>query len=112
MVTNHGSFDRKNTHYCSRENEHLYITARHQHRFGFNMWVAIFGTRIIVPSIYHETQTSERYRNSLENHLEEALDDLPIAEVQNCWFQQDGAPVHNSREVRAFLSLGRRGPLI
>ena len=83
MVTNHGSFDRKNTHYCSRENEHLYITARHQHRFGFNMWVAIFGTRIIVPSIYHETQTSERYRNSLENHLEEALDDLPIAEVQN-----------------------------
>ena len=26
--------------------------------------------------------------------------------------QQDGAPVHNSREVRAFLSLGRRGRLI
>lgn len=104
MVTNNGIFNRKNTHYWSRENQHLFKPARHQHRFGFNMWVAIFGTRIIGPFIYHDSLTAQRYQNLLDTYLEDALDNLPLADNQNCWFQQDGAPAHNSRVVREYLS--------
>jgi len=104
MVTNNGIFNRRNTHYWSRDNPRVHRMARHQHRFGFNMWVGIFGTRLIGPFFYNASLTSENYLNLLENDLEEALDNLPIAEVRNCWFQQDGAPAHNALIVREYLS--------
>ena len=49
MVTNNGIFNRKNVHYWSKENPHLCKESRHQHRFGFNMWAAILGTKILGP---------------------------------------------------------------
>lgn len=104
MVTNNGIFNRRNVHYWSRTNLRLNKTARHQHRFGFSMWAAIFGTRIIGPFFYHHSLTSERYRHLLENALQAALDLLPLAEIQDSWFQQDGAPAHNSRAVREYLT--------
>lgn len=104
MVTNNGIFNRKNVYYWSKENPHLCKKLRHQHRFGFNMWAGILGTRIIGPFFYHQNLTSERYLNLLQNNLEETLGDLPLEEVRDCWFQQDGAPAHNSRAVREYLS--------
>lgn len=104
MVTNNGIFNRRNTHYWSRNNPRLHRTARHQHRFGFSMWVGIFGTQLIGPFFYNHSLTAEHYRNLLECDLEETLDSLPLAKVRNCWFQQDGAPAHNAFIVREYLS--------
>lgn len=28
---------------------------------------------------------------------------LPLVDIQNGWYQQDGAPSHNSRAVREYL---------
>lgn len=103
-VTNNGIFNRRNTHYWSQKNPLERKTARHQHRFGFNMWAGIFGTRIIGPFFYHGNLNSERYLNLLENDVENYLNELPLATIANCWFQQDGAPAHNSRDVRNYLS--------
>lgn len=103
MVTNNGIFNRRNTHYWSQENPRKTKDSRYQHRFGFNIWLGILGTRILGPFIYHGSLTSERYLNLLRNDLEENLESLPLGTIRNCWFQQDGAPAHNSREVRQYL---------
>lgn len=104
MVHNNGVFNRKNCHYWATENPRLYKSVKHQHHFGFNVWVGIFGTRVVGPFFYNESLTSDRYLNLLSNEIEEALDTLPLAVTQNCWFQQDGAPAHNSRIVREYLN--------
>lgn len=105
MITNNGIHNRRNTHFWSRQNPHLYKMSRHQHRFGFSMWVGILETRIIGPFFYNETLTSERYLNLLQRDLEEWFDaNVPLAEINNVWFQQDGAPAHNSRIVKEYLS--------
>nr|CAH7728981.1 unnamed protein product [Callosobruchus chinensis] len=43
---NSGIFNRNNRHYWATKNEHRVRTSRH-HRFGFNVWCGILGTRII-----------------------------------------------------------------
>ncbi|KAJ8919416.1 hypothetical protein NQ315_016510 [Exocentrus adspersus] len=63
MVTNNGIFNRRNTHYWSQQNLHLLKEVRHQHRFGFNMWVGIFGTRIA------ERTADCVYLNNWQEHL-------------------------------------------
>ena len=103
MVTNNGIFNRRNTHYWSQQNPRVNRSSRNQHRFGFNIWCGIFGQKIIGPFIYHNSLTSERYLDILRNELENSLDDLPLQTVHSCWFQQDGAPAHNSRSVRQYL---------
>jgi len=104
MVTNNGIFNRRNTHYWAQENPRVKINSRHQVRFGFNMWCGILGRKVLGPFIYHNTLTAERYLHFLQNYLEDYLDDLPLAEVNNCWFQQDGAPAHNAGQVQEYLS--------
>lgn len=104
MVTNNGIFNRRNTHYWAQKNPRVKKISRHQERFGFNMWCGILGTKILGPFIYHNSLTAERYLHLLQNDLEYCLDNLPLAQVNSCWFQQDGAPAHNSRQVREYLS--------
>ena len=104
MLTNNGIFNRRNTHYWSKTNPRVNRSARHQHRFGINIWCEIFGTKIICPFIYRNSLTSERSLNFLRQNLEDALDNLPLADVHDCWLQQDGAPAHNSTAVRQYLS--------
>lgn len=102
-VNNNGIFNRRNVHYWAQHNPRLHKISNYQERFGFNMWVGIFGTTIIGPFFYHGSLTSDRYLNLLQNDIEEALDRLPLANIQGCWYQQDGAPAHNSRAVRDYL---------
>lgn len=108
MITNNGIFNRRNVHYWSQQNPRVHKVSRHQHRFGFNMWVGILGTNVIGPFIYRNNLTKERYINLLVNDLEDALDNLPLAVTHSCWFQQDGAPAHNAIIVRDYLN--RRFP--
>ena len=107
MVGNNGIFNRRNSHW-SQQNPLEHKVSRHQHRFSFNMWVGILGTNIIGPFIYQNNLTAERYLHLLENNLEETLDNLPLAVTHNCWFDQEGAPAHNSKVVRDYLD--RRFP--
>lgn len=116
--SNNGIFNRKNCYYSSTQNENRVHTSRYQHRFGFNVWCGILGTRIIGPIIYEGTLNSERYEEILRNDIENLLDDLPLAVNNNMWFQQDGAPLHNSRNNMEYLRdsfqnnlIATRGPI-
>lgn len=101
--TNLGLFNRQNTKYWSQENQNLLREGNFQVRFGFNVWLGIIGSRIIGPIIFEGPLTGARYLRFLQNEIEDILDELPLDLGQGMYFQQDGAPPHNSRIVIDYL---------
>ena len=46
---------------------------------------------------------SESYLNLLKTDIADRIMDLPLATIQNMYFQQGGAPPHNARIVTDYL---------
>lgn len=116
--TNLGLFNRNNKRYWSQENLHLMTEGNFQERFGFNCWLGVIGDRILGPIIFEGHLTGERYLNFLENEIDQLIDNLPLANYVDIFFQQDGAPPHNTREVTRYLNtrfgqqwIGNGGPI-
>lgn len=99
-----GLFNRNNEHYWSIDNPRINQQVRIQGRTSFNVWIGMWRNTIIGPFIYDGTLTSERYLNLIRNDVLDALDNQPLAVLQEIWWQQDGAPAHNGREVTQFLN--------
>lgn len=111
-----GMFNRNNEHYWHTENPRQNQEVRLQGRHSFNVWIGMFRNRIIGPFIYEHRLTSERYLNLIRTDVLNALEDEPLAVLQNLWWQQDGAPPHNGRIVTDYLNnifpnkwIGNRG---
>lgn len=102
--TNCGMFNRHNEHYWAIENPRQFREARPQIRFGLNVWAGIVGDTIIGPYIFEETLNAARYEQFLRTQLLNYLEDLPLARLRELWWQQDGAPPHNAREVVNILN--------
>lgn len=116
-ISSDGIYNRYNSYYWSDINPHQTVEPLRQGKFGFNVWVAIYNNRIIAYHIYDDNLNGALYRDILEENLE-FLDDLPLIERQQIFFQQDGAPAHNAGLLRVFLNgtfpnqwLGTRGPI-
>ena len=112
-------FNRKNQHYWSSENLLRHHPSNPQRRFSLNVWCGMMGSKIVGPVFYEGVLTGERYLNLLRNVLEDFLDDVNIADRQQMFFQQDGAPPHNTGNVADLLNelfhhrwLATRGPLL
>ena len=65
-----------------------------------------------------EPLNGRRYARFLAEDLSDLLDDVPLAVLNDMWFQQDGAPAHWARDARAVLDrmfpgrwIGRGGPV-
>lgn len=101
--SNLGLFNRKNEHIWSIQNPRQYVEVRNQNRFGFNVWAGILNNRLLGPLIYEGTLNANRYLEFLRGPISEYLDNLPLLEVHNMWWQQDGAPPHNSILVKNYL---------
>lgn len=97
-------FNRHNTRYWSQENQHLVRTNNFQERFGINVWAGIYGHRIVGPILFQGTLSGERYLQFLQNEIWDEVAELPLAQFRNLYFQQDGAPPHNSRIVLNHLT--------
>lgn len=95
--SNNGFFNR-NIHYkWTSENTHWHRPTGFQNRFSINVWLGILGTNLIGPYFYDGHLSGQRYLNFLRNEFNEFLDDLPLENRHNFeYFQQDGAPPHNS----------------
>lgn len=102
--SNCGLFNRHNEHYWAQENPHIVIPRRNQVRFGFSVFCGIMGNRLLGPIIFDGTLTAQRYLEILQTTLEDLLDDLPLAQNMQIWYQQDGAPAHNARDVITYLN--------
>ena len=82
---------------------------------GVTVWCAMFRDAIIGPYFFDSTVNAKEYKKMLEEYLVPEL--RKRRRLRTTIFQQDGAPPHWSREVRAFLNeifpsrwIGRDGP--
>lgn len=115
--TNCGVFNRHNNVYWADQNPFLNRELHHQVRWGFNVWLGVINGHVLF-YIFHDNLTSPRYFEILQNYVDVTLDNLPLQDVANMWFQQDGAPPHNGRIITDYLNrqygnnwIGNRGPI-
>jgi hypothetical protein len=116
-ITSDGLFNRHNNHHWSIENPYATTTRLRQGRFGLNVSCFLVKDRVYY-YIYDDNLTANRYIEVLENNLRNVFEGIPENEHCDLWFQQDGAPAHNARIVRQYLSIrfpnrwiGTHGPI-
>jgi len=97
-----GIFNRHNNRHWYTQNPYLLRERQQQGRFGFSVSCFILGTKIKYV-FYEHTLTAARYLEILQRILPELLDEIPLAFLNSIYFQQDGAPAHNSQIVRPFI---------
>ena len=54
-------------------------------------------------SIYDKNLTSRKYLQILTTFVENFVDNLPLTQYRNIWYQLDGAPAHCTAEVSVEL---------
>lgn len=106
-----------NNHTWCEENPHVVREQHFQYEFSVNVWVGIIGDHLIGPHFLPYRLDGIRYREFLEFHLQELLEDVPIRIRQRMWFMHDGAPPHFRLVAREYLDneyaarwIGRAGP--
>ena len=116
--TNLGMFNRNNVRYWATENQHHFREGAFQERFGVNVWLGVLGTSIVGPIFFDQPLTADLYLNFLQTTINDFIESLPLAEIPNIYFQQDGAPVHNARISVNYLNdtfgdhwIGTNGPV-
>lgn len=118
LFTRIGLFNQHNEHWWSIRNPMLTRQHSYQHRFSVNVWAGILNDNIVGPYFIEGRLTGESYLDLLRTMVSSMLDDIPLANFRNLWFQQDGAPPHYHSSVREFLAeqfgsrwIGRGGPV-
>lgn len=120
QFTRDGIVNTHNCHYWAENNPHWIKQVKHQRNWQINVWCGIYNTRIIGPVFFTGTLTAERYCELiLHGIVEEFLDNVPLNENLELWFQHDGAPPHFAAVTRNLLDqlfhnrqwIGRGGPM-
>ena len=118
QFTRDGINNHHNDHRWSLDNPHSIRERRFQQRFSVNVWAGIFnGSLLPLYEIPHR-MNGHHYREFLETHIDDMLDDLPLDVRRRMYYQHDGAPVHNAAAVTAWLNhvfrrrwIGSHGPI-
>ncbi|GBL98927.1 hypothetical protein AVEN_165742-1 [Araneus ventricosus] len=98
-----GMFNRQNVHTWSLENPRYAVEVRHQLRWSINVWCGIFNDRLIGPVFYKGTLMGQRYLELLQDVITDFVENLPLHQLRNVWFQHDGAPPHKISNVKQYL---------
>lgn len=113
-----GVFNSRNSHCWAYENPHSTVMRRSQTRFSVNVWVGLLNNRIIGPYILPNRLNSPTYLVFLRDILPVLLENVPLADRMDMWFQHDGCPSHFGNNVTDFLNatyrqkwIGRGGPV-
>lgn len=81
--------------YRKGQNEPSVYLRDNQHRWSLMVWAGILGDRIIGPFFFDGNMNAQIYSTFLRENLPTMFDNNPI-QPQQIWWQQDGAPPHNS----------------
>lgn len=100
-----GLFNRKNSHYWADRNPHVRRETHYQVSWSFNVYCAIKDDKVLNVHIYDDNLNGAEYVNIIRNYLGESLENLPLNEYVTAWYQHDGAPIHNTREVGEVLNI-------
>ncbi|XP_024869057.1 uncharacterized protein LOC112452865, partial [Temnothorax curvispinosus] len=113
-----GTVNRQNCRYWSDENPHWMRDLHTQYPQKLNVWAGFCERGIIGPFFIEGNLNANTYLQLLRNQIVPAIDNLFHGNIQNIWFQQDGAPPHYAVVVRQFLTdtfpnrwIGRRGEI-
>ncbi|XP_068207675.1 uncharacterized protein [Palaemon carinicauda] len=96
-----GTINRHNCTYWCPSNLHVTIE-RHVNLPGVTVWCGISALGIIGPFFFNETVNGESYLNLLQEFVGPQITEM-FGEDSDIYFQQDGAPPHYHRDVRAYL---------
>lgn len=112
-----GMYNQHNTHLWMHENPHACRVDSFQHRFSVNVWAGVIGTHILGP-VFLQRLTGDAYLLFLRETLPTLLEDIPLHNLHEVFYQHDGAPAHFTRSVRQHLDeefgerwIGRGGPV-
>lgn len=103
IFTTAGMWNRKNSHYWSRDNFKKVRIMKKQGRRNVNVWCGIVGNNILGPIFFQNYLNGERYLNMLRGEIQEEINRLPDHIKRNLIFQQDSAPYHTVQPVRNHL---------
>lgn len=121
LFTRNGLWNRRTVHFWARKghNPRFIRETSFQNRWTINVWAGIIGDKIIGPVFINGTLNRQRYMTLLRGPLANFLDTVPLADLNQIWFQHDGAPPHIAEEVRNELEtmfgnrwIGRHGPIL
>ncbi|GBN72708.1 hypothetical protein AVEN_57193-1 [Araneus ventricosus] len=93
----------RNVHTCSLENRKYTVEFRHQLRWSINVWCESFNHRLIGPVFDEGTLTAQRYLKLLQDVITDFLENLPLHQLRNVWFQHDDAPPHKIPNFKQYL---------
>lgn len=94
-----GYVNSQNMRWWSAENPHYYVE-QPLHPLKVGVWIAICRRRLIGPIFFDGSLNAERYRNEILDPFINQLDDY---ELQNAYFQQDGATPHTTNATIQYL---------
>jgi len=113
-----GTLNRHNCRYWADSNPHWAREDKSQYPQKLNVWAGILNNRIIGPFFIEGNLNAASYEIMLRNQIIPAIRAITGENFENTWFQQDGAPAHYGRDVRAYLDavfvdrwIGRRGAI-
>lgn len=99
-----GVVSSQNARYWATENPHWIINCKSQYSEKVNVWCGIVQNRIIGPYFFDGNINGQNFLEFLNNQLTDEIDEMPLAERVNLYFQLDGCSVHNSRIVKEWLN--------
>ena len=74
-----------------------------QHRFFANVLGGII-ENILIFAFIHDNLTGKCYLEFLNNKLPDLLNNVPLNNLANIWYLNDGAPAHIHRSFREFVN--------
>ncbi|GBM80877.1 hypothetical protein AVEN_52352-1 [Araneus ventricosus] len=63
----------------------------------------IFNDRLIGPVFYEGTLTGQRYLELLQDVIADFVENLPLHQLRNAWFQHDSTPPHKISNINQYL---------
>ena len=113
-----GNVNRHNFRYSCNENPHWILESHTQYPEKLNVWAGLFRDRVIGPFFIDGNLNGETYLPLLIDQIVPAIQELVRENLNNVWFQQDGAPPLYRVIVKDYLDttfanrwIGRRGAM-
>lgn len=113
-----GNVNRHNFRYWSDNNPHWMREKKTQNPQKLNVWAGIWNDQKVGPFFIEGNLNGEKYETMLREEIVPAIQLLTNNQINDIYFQQDGAPPHYSRTVRQYLDevfpdqwIGRRGTI-
>ncbi|KYQ49510.1 hypothetical protein ALC60_11439 [Trachymyrmex zeteki] len=92
-----------NYHIWAHQNPRSVREYKFQQEFSVNVWLGIWNDVLVGPFFLPARLNGDRFLNFLENEFSDYLENIPLQQRTEMWFQLDGCPAHYSRVARTWL---------